>query len=255
MISLTPTKLRDFLTCPQMYKLRHVDKAGTDSNLAALSFGRSLHAALEELHSINNDHSVKNSTESEQLLKRHWESGAYSDGKESEAFFAKGCEALRRYMDTSSTSAGQTLGTEVFMSRVINLKNLRVKLGCKADRVILQKDGTLEVLDYKTNVSGRLPTAESLASDLPNFLYYLLARICYPDHRNIRVSQLNVLTLLKVEVDYEQTQIVSNKKKLVEQICSFASSEFSPSPSEACAWCHVQDFCPLFNEEVDIDSL
>lgn len=141
------------------------------------------------------------------------------------------------------------------MSRVINLKNLRIKLGCKADRVILRKDGALEVLDYKTNMSGRLPTAESLASDLPNFLYYLLARICYPDHQNIRVSQLNVLTLVKVEVEYDQAQIVSNKKKLVEQICSFASSEFSPSPSEACAWCPVQDFCPLFNKEIDFDSI
>jgi putative RecB family exonuclease len=254
-LSLTPTKLRDFLTCPQMYKLRHVNKTGTDVNRAALSFGRSLHAALDELYRISNDRLINTSIDTYQLLKHHWETDAYADLKESETFFAKGCEALRRYTDTLLTSAGQTLGTEVFLSCVINLKNLRVKLGCKVDRVTLREDGVLEVLDYKTNASGRLPTAESLACDLPNFLYYILARIYYPDYPNVRISQLNVLTLAKVEIEYDQAQVTNNKKKLVEQIRSFASSDFSPSPSEACAWCPAQEFCPLFNREVDFDSI
>lgn len=97
MISLTPTKLRDFLTCPQMYKLKHVDKAGTDSNLAALSFGRSLHAALEELHRVDDDYRVNSSTETEQLLKRHWEAGAFLTGRRVKHSLPKDA---RRYGDT-----------------------------------------------------------------------------------------------------------------------------------------------------------
>ncbi len=238
-----------------MYKLRHVDRLGVDTNLTALSFGRSLHAALEELHKTSGNNRAGPPVEADQLLKRHWEAGSYNDAQESEAYFARGCEALRRYLNMPSAFTGQTLGTEVFMSCVITLNNLRVKIGCKADRITLLSDGVLEVLDYKTNISGRLPTVESLACDLPNFLYYILARIHYPDYPSVRVALFNVLTLMKVEVEYDQAQITFNKKRLVEQIRSFASSKFIPSPSEACVWCPVQDYCPLFNKEVDLESI
>lgn len=254
MLSLTPTKLRDFLTCPQMYKLRHVERVGADTNSAALSFGRSLHAALEELHRSDGSYQPDMSNATEQLLRRHWEAGAYADRHESEAYFAKGREALRRYMRAVLPSAGQTLGTEVFMASVVNFSGTRLKLGCKADRVLIMDDA-LEVLDYKTNLSGRLPTAASLASDLPNFLYYLLARIYYPGYQNIRVSQLHVLTLAKVEVEYDQRQVAANKRDLSAHIHAFASSNFGPAPSEACAWCSVQAHCPIFSKEIDFDSL
>jgi RecB family exonuclease len=115
--------------------------------------------------------------------------------------------------------------------------------------------GVLEVLDYKTNASGRLPTAESLTEDLPTFLYYLLTRICYPEHKAVRVSQLNVLTLAKVEVEYDEARVAANKRSFIAQARAFATSAFDPAPSEACAWCSVQDRCPALNREVDFDSL
>jgi putative RecB family exonuclease len=254
-ISLTPTKLRDFLTCPQMFKLRHLDRVGSESNPAALSFGRSLHAALDELHRDGDVGGPPSITEPSRLLKRHWEAGAYADRQESDSYFAKGCEALRRYVSESGPFPGRILGTEVFMSCVINFSGLRIKFGCKADRVAVDERGVLEVLDYKTGASGKLPTPESLAGDLPNFIYYLLARINYPDFRRVRVSQLNVLTLARVHVEYDEVQIAANKKNLLAQARAFASSNFGPAPSEACAWCHVQDHCPAFNKEFDFESV
>jgi len=135
------------------------------------------------------------------------------------------------------------------------MKGLRIKLGCKADRMAIDECGVLEVLDYKTNASGRLPTAESLTEDLPTFLYYILTRICYPDHKAVRVSQLNVLTLAKVEVEYDEAQVTANKKSFIASARAFATSAFEPAPSEACAWCSVQDSCPALNREADFDSL
>jgi RecB family exonuclease len=151
--------------------------------------------------------------------------------------------------------AEQILGTEVFMSHLVNIRGLRIKFGCKADRVAVVEHGILEVLDYKTNASGRLPTPESLISDLPTFLYYLLARVYYPDYKLVRVAQLNVLTLARVGVEYDQAQVAANKRSLVAQSRAFAASTFDPAPSEACAWCPVQDHCPVFNKEIDLDSL
>lgn len=260
MLSLTPTKLRDYLTCPQMYKLRHVSRLGGDSDSRALSFGRSLHAALEDLHGGRRGGGggtapARPAADPAALLKRHWDAGAYAGPQESDSYFARGCEALRRYAAQASDPGEQVLGTEVFMAYVANLRGLRFRLGCKADRVAVGGDGVLEVLDYKTNASGRLPTRESLASDLPNFLYYVLARIHYPEHRRVRVSLLNVLTLAKVEVEYGESQVAENKRDLVARIRAVASGDFTPAPSEACAWCRVQDHCPLYGREVDLDSV
>jgi putative RecB family exonuclease len=251
MLSLTPTKLRDYLICPQLYKLRHIDRVEDGRNSAALSFGRSMHAALEEIHKVG----AGSLLDPERLLRRHWDPGGYADRHESEVYFTRGSDALSRYMGTPFAAPGQILGTEVFMSYVVNMNGLRIKLGCKADRVSVDTRGILEVLDYKTNASGRLPTPESLTEDLPTFLYYVLTRICYPEYKAVRISLLNVLTLAKVDVEYREAMIAENKKRLAALARSFAAGVFEPAPSEACAWCPVQDRCPKFDTEVDLDSL
>lgn len=251
-LSITPTKLRDFLACPQQYKLRHVDRIRAELNPAALSFGRSLHAALEEWHKGG---CAGGPADSDRLLRRHWEKNAYVNGEESESNFVRGREALRRYLETYSAPAEQTLGTEVFMSHVFNVRGLQVRFGCKADRVGLRADGSLEVTDYKTNASGRLPTQESLLEDLPTFLYYVLARITYPQHERVRITFLNLLNLAAVSVAYDTGRVAANKQALLAHIRSFAAGEFAPRPGEACAWCPVQEHCPAFSHEIDFDSL
>lgn len=252
MLSLTPTKLRDFITCPQQYKLRHVDRVCAEMNPAPLAFGRSLHAALEEFH---RNHDCSKTADPDRLLRRYWEAGAYADERESEAHFVKGLDALRRYLDSPLASAKKVLGTEVFMARVVNLRGLQIRLGCKADRVGLCPDGALEITDYKTNASGRLPTRESLLDDLPTFLYYMLARISYPQYDRVRVTFLNLLTLATVSVEYDAGRVAANKQALLTHIRTFSSGAFGPRPGEACAWCPVQDQCPTFSQEVDFDSL
>lgn len=221
-------------------------------NPAPLAFGRSLHAALEEFHKVDRGGTP---ADPDQLLKRHWEAGAYADERESEAHFVKGRDALRRYLNSPSASAEEVLGTEVFMARVVNVRGLPIRLGCKADRVGLRPDGVLEITDYKTNASGRLPTQESLFSDLPTFLYYVLARFSYPQYDRVMVSFLNLLTLARVDVEYPAAQVAINKQSLMTQIRAFALGSFEPRPCEACAWCSVQDHCPIFTQEIDLDNL
>lgn len=252
MLSLTPTKLRDFLTCPQQYKLRHVDRVNADMNPAPLSFGRSLHAALEEFHKADGG---SEPADPDRLLRRHWEVSAYADERESEAHFVKGRDALRLYLNSLPASVEQVLGTEVFMAHVVNLRGLQIRLGCKADRVGLRPDDVLEITDYKTNASGRLPTHESLLTDLPTFLYYVLARISYPTYHRVRVSFLNLLNLATVSIEYDADQVTANKRELKEHILAFASGKFEPRPCEACAWCPVQDHCPIIGKEIDFDSI
>ena len=252
MLSVTPTKLSDYLTCPHKYKLKHINKAEAIAFSAALSFGRTMHSALQELH-----RSGENSSEFEisELLSRFWESNAYSGAGEGESYFIKGCEALQTYCKSLDYFEGKTIGTEIYLSYVLKFGNLQTRLGCKADRICLHSDNVLEVIDYKTNSSGRVPTLEFLQSDLPTFLYYVLARVAYPEYRQVHVSLLNILTLAKVSVNYNTEQITANKQALSECLKAFAVSDFSPISSEACSWCFFQDECPAFSKVIDFASI
>ena len=251
-LSLTPSKVRDYQACPQQYVLKaSIRQIGNDAS-SALSFGNSIHSALEEIHALYLP--SKQSVDCGQVLLRHWKADGYCDARESNLYFARGRGALQRYLDAIGPSTSETIGTELYLSRIVRLKEVRVRLGCKVDRLDLRPDGALEALDYKTNAGGHVPTPAFLANDLATFVYYVLVRISYPDSQRVVVSQLNVLTLAKVEVEYDLAKISSHKQALIEFVRAIKAGKFEPRPGSACSWCRVRDFCPAFGPDTDLDS-
>ncbi len=250
-LSLTPSKVRDYQACPQLYKLKTAIRPTGGGASPSLSFGNSIHSALEEIHTqptpINLD--------CMQILRRHWNVKDYSDARESDLYFTRGLDALQRYMDVMGRPTGQIIGTELYLSRVTRLGDLRVRLGCKVDRLELHPDGVLEVLDYKTNAGGQVPTPEFLADDLATFIYYVLVRISYPQFPWVIVSQLNVLTLAKVEVEYHSAKLAVLKQALTNLVREIESGTFEPRPGGMCSWCRMRDHCPAFETDADLDSL
>lgn len=241
MLSVTPTKLSDYLLCPYKYRLRHVDKIADASYSAALTFGQTMHCVLQELHQSSG--SINEFTDVGELLARHWNSGSYFNAEDDKAYFAKGHQALQKYCRAFKTVNETTIGTEVYLSYILKIGDLQARLGCKADRICINDERALEVIDYKTNASGKVPTPESLQSDLPTFLYYALARIEYPEHKRIQISFLNVLTLAKVSIEYSPAQVAANKQAFFQCLKTIAANKFAPTPSDACSWCSFQDNC------------
>jgi len=252
-LSLTPSKVRDYQACPQQYKLKVNTPRVADRTTASLSFGNSIHAALEELHMrVIPGNQVADCA---QILRRHWKAGDYGDNQESEQYFDRGLKALNRYMEVVGRTVGRVVGTELYLSRTVRLETERVRLGCKVDRLELHPDGVLEILDYKTNAGGQVPTPEFLKDDLATFIYYVLVRLTYPESHRVVVSQLNVMTLAKVKIEYESIKIGVHKKGLLDLVRSIGASEFDPRPSSACSWCRVRDFCPAFGPDSDLEEL
>lgn len=252
-LALTPSKVRDYQSCPQQYKLKTVIRQTGNYASPSLSFGSSIHSALEEIHTRQShpNHAVN----CQQVLLRHWKAKDYGDERESERYFTRGLDALRRYMNVMGSPIGQIIGTEVYLSRTTRLEDVRVRLGCKVDRLELHPNGVLEVLDYKTNAGGQVPTPEFLANDLATFIYYALVRISYPKFPLVIVSQLNVLTLAKVEVKYETAKLTAHKQALAKLVHAIETGDFEPRQSGVCSWCPVRDYCPAFGSEADLDSL
>jgi len=253
MLELTPSKIKDFLTCPKQFKLKNVDKRGSRGASPALSFGISVHGALEEMY--DPARAKRDSVDLKQVLLRHWVPDGYSDKREAESYFGQGLEVLKKYSDVMKQPEGHVLATEIFLSRILRLGGAQVRFGCKVDLMLLRQDGALELLDYKTNASGKVPTEEWLSTDIPTFVYYLLARVSYPEHRHIVVSQINVLTLAKVEVDYDDLSLKANKQALIDLVQEIESNPFKPRPNSICAWCPVRDYCPAFGPEANINDL
>ena len=252
-LSLTPSKVRDYQACPQQYWLKTVSRNLVNDTSASLSFGNSMHSALEEIHTRLLP--VDEKIDCRAILRRHWVTKDYGDDRESELYFARGVEALCRYLDQMGRPTGQIIATETYLSRVIRLNSHRVRLGCKVDRLELHPDDSLEALDYKTNSGGQVPTKEFLADDLATFIYYALVRIIYPEHPRVIVSQLNVLTLAKVEVQYDSAKITAHKQELTRLVGAIQAGGFDPRPGGLCAWCRVRDRCPASGGEADLDNL
>lgn len=131
---------------------------------------------------------------------------------------------------------------------MFDVDGARLRLGCKADRIGVLASDTLVITDYKTGATGRVPTMEYLRSDLPTFVYYLLAQACYPEYGAARIVFVNVLSLARVEVEYDAEQVAANKAGLRECFARLAADDgFRAKRCEACAWCAVADDCPLFD--------
>jgi len=253
MIKLTPSRVREYQACPLQFKLKYLDAFGPKDieQSPALSFGCSIHAALDLFHRPGR--TFKDLTP-DILLRRSWKSVGYADAQQEAQYFTKGVEALTGYLQAMGTPRGKILGTETFFSRVVNLSGYRFELGCKADRVELLPDGELEILDYKTNGNGEILSADALAEDLPTFIYYVLGRLSYPQHPRVIVSQLNVLTLSRTVVDYTADQVAENKQALANLVAEIEAAQFEPRPNGHCAWCCMRSYCPFFGPEVALEN-
>ncbi len=255
MLKLTPSRIREYKACQLQYRLKYVDGFAPAAPAAspALSFGNSLHAALEELHRYGSARVAAEDIPA--LLRKHWKGDGYGSPAQEAEQFALAVESLRKYLAEFGTVSGAILGLEIFLSRTIAQDELRFELVCRADRVELLPDGRLEVLDYKTNADGQLPLPESLAADIATFVYYLLARIHYPQYPHVVVSQLNLLNLAKVCVEYTDAQRAENKAGLLKLVQDIEAGRFEPRPGIHCRWCSVREHCPAVNIVAALESL
>jgi RecB family exonuclease len=255
MIKITPTRSREFDSCGLQYKLKYVDALGPKEleHAPALSFGSSLHACMDELHRPGRR--LVQPVAPESTMRRHWQRDGYVDAEQEAQYYDKGVQILGRYMEVMTVPAGRILATEAFFSRVVVVGGHRFELGCKADRIELLPDGRLELLDYKTNADGNVPTVEMLATDVPTYIYFVLGRICYPSHPHVVVSQLNLLTLKKVLVDYTPEQLAANKATLIDSVARIEAGEFEARPNGHCVWCPVRIHCPFGGPEVNLEGV
>ena len=269
-LKLTPSRLRDYLICQRKFEQQYLVAAQGKAAVspertenAVMSLGSSLHAVLDELHKprqgSQSEVAAPSSQDMDRLLSRHWRKEGYADTEKEEAAWEEARSILRYYCRSKHVPQGEVLATEAYLSCLTSIKGHTVELSCRADRMELHSDGTLEVLDYKVSTKNEVPSPSTLANDLPTFLYFLLAWHYHRADervRNVRFSLLNLISLEKVGVQYDQHQVVQHRDALGEVVAAALSGPLEPRVNAGCAWCPVHDGCPAWAEldMADLDT-
>jgi RecB family exonuclease len=248
-ITITPTKIADYLSCPLKFNLKNKQGKSSFTPSPQSAFGTSVHKALEKIYKSPGKRDVG------ETLRQIWNPSDFFGSKESDRYFEKAKLALENYENKFIKPVlprENTIDTEVFLTFLVRKANIR--LTAKIDR-LAESNGLLQVIDYKTGNKGMVPTEDSLKTDLPTFLYFLLAQKSYEHYQRIRMTYVNVESGNSSSVEYTTAEIQRNKSELWRVIQKIVRSEFPVKPSEACAWCEFRDECPATSRVLDFDDV
>ncbi|HEX8598652.1 MAG TPA: PD-(D/E)XK nuclease family protein [Chloroflexia bacterium] len=248
------------------------EEAATAPHSQALAVGIAAHATLARLFAPGKQEKGKDAVEPVgQEGEGEWEDYLRSlvlaslpsegeAGRYDEHYVRDTVFNLVKYAYPRVKPAGKVLGVETYMSCKVQIGGYRVQLTCQADRLVLMEDGTLEILDYKTNSRGTVLSPNLLAAHLPSYLYFVTSWHNYRRHplvRNVVVSQVNLVSLQSSVAHYDQAQIIRNRQCLRECIEALASGPYDPTPNPKCRWCQLRATCPAWqdDQEFNLDDL
>lgn len=233
-----------YQNCPYQYKLQYVEGRPTEQT-PALSFGSSVHAAMEWLYSPP----TPDPPAVEELVGRletEWISEGYGTPAEEARYFYQAKSALeqyyRRYVENNPDGFRLPAALEY---------RFRIDLGfCELSGVIDRVDRTddgFEIIDYKTN--RRLPPAKRLEEDLQLPLYRIAAEHIW----DIPVAKVSFHYLL---IDHRYSMYISDRRAeealdVVRSVVREIEAErFSPTRNNLCPWCDFLNECPLMAGKV-----
>ncbi len=236
-LRLSYSSISTYERCPFQYYLAYVEKLEAPRS-PALSFGSSLHAALERFHSGTS----KAAPTLEDLLgwlDQGWESEGYADTEEEEAYKNRAREILSRYFEAHATDPA----VPVALEQRFLLPMDGWELSGVMDRVDRHPNGSYEIIDYKTN--SKLPPLFRLQSDIQLPIYQMAAMRVL----GIKPAKLTYHYLIPDQRystrAFSSDELESLQARLQDVAKSIRRGEFDPRPNSLCGWCDVRPHCPL----------
>ncbi|HEY5530998.1 MAG TPA: PD-(D/E)XK nuclease family protein [Candidatus Anoxymicrobiaceae bacterium] len=244
-MKLSYTEISTYQTCPLQYRFRYVEARPTEPS-PSLSFGKSVHSALEWLYSTP----TPDAPLQEQLIERLetcWVSEGYASSEEETRYFYQAKATLEHYYRRYVQG-----GPGAFKLPAALEYKFRVDLGfCELSGVIdrLDRDNGdgFEIIDYKTN--RRLPPARRLAGDLQLPLYHIAAE-------RIWEIPVNKVTFHYLLIDHRHSMHVTPQRveEALAEVESVAGcierGELNPQQNNLCPWCDFLEDCPLMSGKV-----
>jgi len=228
--------------CPQKYKFHYVDGLAKlyRQEKPYLSFGESLHKALEEFFKIKNPEERTRARLME-ILKNVWAKKGYTSEEEEKQYYQEAERLLGIFYDTEDLKA-QPFRIEEFF---------RVPLGNffltgRIDRIDLIPGATdkLEIIDYKTGKF--LPTQEEFDKDLQMSIYAIGVLKKYPRYYPEKISVYYFQHGQKLVTRRTPEDLRAAEEDIIQQVERMVSdTTFEPRESPFCKTCDYLLICPL----------
>jgi putative RecB family exonuclease len=234
---LSASSLHAYLGCPQMWKLRYVDRRPQPKRWY-LNLGTAVHAALERFHSGR----VAAPATVEEMLEAFEEKldpEAYTSAEDLERARADGRQMVRDFHATHAPDFQPAARVELPIRFVFENERFRGYV----DRVDKTADGGVRVVDYKTG--GRLTLSRAREDDqLTIYQIGVEAELGLPV-RSVALYDVRSQILLEVERHGEH-RVEALRRKVRRVARAIRAGEFEPRPGRSCGWCDYKAWCPAF---------
>ncbi len=243
-LRLSFTRVDTFEQCPRRFRYQYVDGL-PQVPAPQLSFGSSLHAVLEWLY--DRKHPVLPSLDATlRALYAVWESDGYAEVEREEQLVAY--DHARRIvteMHARIETEGLRLPVAVEAWFELPFDDDVVVVGA-IDRIDAHEDGSLHVVDYKTNRRAR--SRSQVRKSLQLAIYALAVEELY-GRRPSTVALDFIVPGVTVVVPVEELELDAVPDRLAAVARRIRAGEDTPVPNRLCDWCDFKDICPAWAEE------
>ncbi|MFP4312153.1 MAG: RecB family exonuclease [Nitriliruptoraceae bacterium] len=245
-LRLSFSRIDRYRTCPRSFRYRYLDRLPEQPS-PHLSFGSSVHAALEAYHDHPGHDEVPGGQPDVQVLLdalyAHWDRSGYADRPRDEQVraYRQAQEVLRRYHDRGPLAGRRVVATEAWFE--VPFAYEAVVVG-SIDRVDLDENGDLHVVDYKTSRRAR-PRAE-VAASLQLSLYALACRTLY-GRLPATVALDFVVPGVTVAVETSELDLDGARQAVLDTAAQIRAERFPATPNRLCDWCDHRAVCPAWS--------
>ncbi len=246
--------LETYKNCPRKYQYQYIEKIKRPKGREAI-LGSAVHSALEFMHQNAVPFPAKE--EVIDFFSRGWNSHNFESEKEEGLMFQEGLKMLARYCDQNNPVDFQVVDLESFFKVEIGEdgEGESHALSGIIDRIDKLKDGSFEIIDYKT--ARRLPSQKEIDENLQLSIYWMALRDRWPkkDHAKNKVSLYYLKHGEKLSSRRNDSQIDKVKKEILERIQEIKTSSFEPEVNPLCPYCEYRNICPVTKHRYQKDSL
>lgn len=244
--SYSPSSISQFVSCPLAFRYSYIERRERAPQYAATK-GSIFHRALELL--FENQPDARNLSLAKYCLELAFkEYETISDlvdldlTSDDMIKLKESCEILiDRYFDIEDPTITRTIGLELKLEATINGITLRGII----DRLDLDKNGDLIVIDYKT---GSVPYQQMENSKMDSMhIYSLLCLEVFGKlPAQVQLIYVSKPTIIVGTPTDNSIKSIANKSKAISNAVETAvvNEDFRPKVSKLCDWCSFQELCP-----------
>jgi putative RecB family exonuclease len=239
-VRLSFSRIDSYQNCPRKFRYAYIDRLPGKPG-PHLSFGTSIHSALESFY----DRKLPECPTVEDLLGflyETWDSTGFADlpREEQVSFYRHAQDVLRRFHQRAAPTYRLPADTEAWFELPIDFEAVVVG---SIDRVDVDEDGALHVIDYKTN--RKVKNRQRVAGSLQLSIYALACRHLY-GRLPATVSLDFVVPGVEVRVDVDDLDLEGAREAVLATAAAVRAEQYEPTPNPLCDWCDFRSICPAW---------